>query len=135
MAKKPASEKEQVEASARAMIRPTGVISNIPNAGCPAFRAISLTNRLVDVPIRVHAPPRMVTYDRGIRNRLGDRSSDCATSLTTGAASTTIGVLFRKAEAAPATPITIQSPKAPRRAHSRIARRMIEPRRPDSSML
>ena len=36
---------------------PTGVISKMPNRGCPATDAMSLTSRLVDVPMSVQQPP------------------------------------------------------------------------------
>ena len=39
------------------------------------MRAMSLTRRLVEVPIRVHAPPRIVAYDSGIRKRFGESDS------------------------------------------------------------
>lgn len=69
-----------------------------------------------------------------MRNRLGDRLRDWATSRTTGADSTTMGVLFRKAEATPQAAIISQRPRAPSLAHMRVAYRMTSPSRPDSSM-
>ena len=116
------------------MNRPTGVISNRLNTGWPALRAMSLTSRLVEVPIRVSSPPITVTWLSGIRNRLGDSLSDWATSRITGAASTTTGVLLRKPPTEPHRPITIQMPVAPMRAASRVALRISRPSRPDSSM-
>lgn len=109
-------------------------MSNRLKVGWPALRAMSLTSRLVDVPIRVQAPPRMVTYESGIRNRLGGRFWEIATSRTTGAASTTMGVLFRKAEAAPQNRITSQRPSAPSRRQRRMASRITASSRPDSSI-
>jgi len=45
---------------AAAMIRPAAVISNMPNGARPALRATPSTRMLVDVPIMVSVPPRMV---------------------------------------------------------------------------
>ncbi|MNC56721.1 hypothetical protein D3C75_1063400 [compost metagenome] len=97
------------------MTRPTGVISNRLKTGWPALRAMSLTSRLVEVPIRVSRPPNTVTWLSGIRNRLGDSFSDRAMSRTTGAARTTTGVLFKKPPTEPHRPITAQMPTAPNR--------------------
>ncbi|MNI47261.1 hypothetical protein D3C73_1017690 [compost metagenome] len=86
------------------------------------------------MPIRVSRPPITVTWLSGIRNRLGESFSDRAMSRTTGAASTTTGVLFRKPPTEPHRPITTQMPVAPKRRHSPVALRIIRPSRPDSSM-
>ena len=59
---------------------------------------------------------------------------DRAMSRTTGAASTTTGVLFRKPPTDPHRPITIQMPRSPNLLVSPLALRMIRPRRPDNSM-
>ena len=40
--------------------RPTGVISNIENAGSPCCTAAPLATMLVEVPISVQVPPRTV---------------------------------------------------------------------------
>ena len=95
---------------------------------------MSLTSRLVEVPIRVSRPPSTEIWLRGIRKRLGDSFSDWATSRITGAASTTTGVLFRKPPSAPHMASTAQMPIAPTREASRVAWRIIKPSRPDSSM-
>ena len=56
------------------------------------------TTRLVEVPIKVQIPPKMVTYDRGIRNFVAGSLTESAHRLMMGAKITTTGVLFRKAE-------------------------------------
>ena len=84
--------------------------------------------------MRVSRPPITVTWLRGIRNRLGDRPRDWATSRMTGAASTTTGVLLRKPPTEPQKPITAQMPRAPIRAETSLALRITRPSRPESSI-
>ena len=109
-------------------------MSNSRNPGWPADRAMSFTSKLVDVPIRVQDPPRMVTYESGIRNRCGGSLSEAATSRTTGAASTTMGVLLRKAEITPQKPIISHTPRPPSRRHRRTPSRISRASSPDSSI-
>src|SRR5690349_17306129 len=106
----------------------------MPNLGCPATLAMSLTRRLVDVPIRVQQPPSTAACDKGMRKRLGERLRDRAASSTTGALSTTIGVLLRKAEAAPDRATTIHRPVLPMRRHSATNPLMLVSSRPESSI-
>jgi hypothetical protein len=53
---------------------------------------------LVEVPIKVHTPPKIVAYDSGIRNLEGGRFNFSAQRFMTGAKMITTGVLFRKAD-------------------------------------
>ena len=77
---------------------PTLPNSNIVNPSYPASRIMPCTTKLVDVPIRVQIPPKMVTYERGIRNFVAGSLTDSAQRLMIGAKITTTGVLLRKAE-------------------------------------
>ena len=77
---------------------PTLPISKIENPSYPASSIIPWTTRLVDVPIRVHMPPRMAAYDMGMRNFFTGSPAFAAHSLTIGMKITTIGVLFRNAD-------------------------------------
>ena len=72
--------------------------SNIFSPPSPLSIIIPCTTRFVDVPMSVHNPPRMVAYERGIRNFVHDRPIFFAQFFTIGANITTTGVLFRKAE-------------------------------------
>jgi hypothetical protein len=65
---------------------------------------------------------------------LGGKPHDCATSRTSGALSTTIGVLLRKADAAPQIAISSQMPAAPMRRHSATIFLIALSSRPDSSI-
>ena len=76
-------------------IRPS---SNIVKPSKPASSTMPWTTRLVDVPMSVHIPPRIVTYDRGIRNFVAGSLARSAHRLIIGAKITTTGVLLRKAE-------------------------------------
>ncbi len=69
-----------------------------------------------------------------MRKRLGSSLSDWDTSRTTGAASTTMGVLLRKADPAPHSPMVSHMPSAPIRRQSATALRISRSSRPDSSM-
>ena len=42
------------------------------------------TTKLVDVPIKVHIPPKIVTYERGIRNLVAGNCTDFALTSGTG---------------------------------------------------
>ena len=63
-----------------------------------ASNIIPCTTRLVDVPINVHSPPKIVTYDKGIRKLVEGSRMACAHLCIIGAKITTTGVLLRKAE-------------------------------------
>ena len=56
------------------------------------------TTRLVEVPIKVQIPPKIVTYERGIRNLVAGNFTDSAQRFIIGANMTTTGVLLRKAD-------------------------------------
>ena len=56
------------------------------------------TTKFVEVPINVQIPPKIVTYERGIRNLVAGSFTDSAQRFIIGAKITTTGVLFRKAE-------------------------------------
>ena len=72
--------------------------SNIFMPGRPFSIIMPWTTRLVEVPISVHNPPRMVAYDNGIKNLVHDRPIFFAQFFTMGAKMTTTGVLLRNAE-------------------------------------
>jgi hypothetical protein len=65
---------------------------------------------------------------------LGGSFRVIATSRTTGALSTTIGVLLRKAEAAPQTAISSQMPIPPTRRHKATILWIAVSSRPDNSI-
>ena len=83
---------------AMAMNTPTFPSSNMEKPFSPASWIILCTTRLVEVPIRVQIPPRIVTYERGIRKYVAGSLTELAHRLMMGAKITTTGVLFRKAE-------------------------------------
>lgn len=56
------------------------------------------TTRFVEVPIKVHIPPNIVTYERGIKNFVAGSFTASAHRLMIGAKITTTGVLFRNAD-------------------------------------
>ena len=58
------------------------------------------TTRLVDVPIRVIIPPKMAANESGMRYFDGERPVRSAQLVTWGTSIATIGVLFKKADAA-----------------------------------
>src|SRR3546814_4467817 len=83
---------------AAAMIKPAPVISNMPNGASPALRATPSTRMLVEVPIIVSVPPRIVAYDSGISSFEGVVPARLAREIATGVRIATTGVLFRQAE-------------------------------------
>ena len=64
----------------------------------PASCIMLCTTRLVEVPIRVHMPPSIVTYDSGIRKYVAGSFTKFAHLFIIGAKMTTTGVLLRKAD-------------------------------------
>lgn len=80
------------------MNMPTFPSSNMENPSYPASMTMPCTTRLVDVPINVHIPPRMVAYDNGISSFVAGTFMRSAQRFTIGAKITTIGVLLRNAE-------------------------------------
>ena len=84
---------------------PTLPSSNIVKPSNPASSIRPCTTRFVEVPIRVHIPPKIAAYESGIRNFLRGRPTRLAHALICGMKITTIGVLFRKADAEATTPI------------------------------
>ena len=80
------------------MNMPTFPSSNMENPSYPASMTMPCTTRLVDVPINVHIPPRMVAYDKGISSFVAGTFIRSAQRFTIGAKMTTIGVLLRNAE-------------------------------------
>ncbi len=91
---------------------PTPVSSNIPMGGWPCSSAMELTRRLVDVPMRVHDPPKSDAKDRGINNLDGLVSMRRAMASTGGRRMATAAVLLMKAETTPTA--TIMAMRAPR---------------------
>ena len=81
-----------------AIITPTCPNSKMEKPLKPASCIIPSTTRFVEVPINVQIPPRIVAYERGIRNFAGGSFIRLAQFLMIGAKITTTGVLFRKAE-------------------------------------
>ena len=53
--------------------RPTRASSNRASGSCPDCSRRPDTTRLVEVPMTVTAPPRMVAYDSGMRKVDADR--------------------------------------------------------------
>ena len=77
---------------------PTFPSSNIVKPSYPASRIMPCTTRFVEVPIKVHIPPNIVTYERGIKNFVAGSLTASAHRLMIGAKITTTGVLFRNAD-------------------------------------
>lgn len=48
------------------------------------FQGLTLTSRLVDVPIMQHKPPKVLAWAMGIKNLEGDQPRDRAQSLVIG---------------------------------------------------
>ena len=80
------------------MTMPTFPSSNMEKPVYPASMTMPWTTRFVLVPMSVHTPPRMVAYDKGMRNFVGESRWRSAQRLIIGAKITTTGVLLRKAE-------------------------------------
>ena len=81
-----------------AITSPGMVISNIPNPGRPWAWETPSTRRLVEVPISVQVPPRMLANDSGISSFDGANPRVWETEIITGVRMTTTGVLFMNAE-------------------------------------
>ena len=86
-------------------ISPMGVSSNIPTSGSPIPLRYPLTATLVEVPIKVHVPPKIEEKARGISNRDGETLIWRATAITGPKNMAVTVVLFMKAETPPTADI------------------------------
>ena len=91
---------------------PIGASVNIPKPGRPLCRATPSTNTLVDVPIKVHIPPKIEAYDSGISNLLAEKPASFAVLRIMGMKRATIGVLLMNAETRATDNIMAISPTA-----------------------
>ncbi len=82
-------------------ISPIGANSNIENSSRPASRAMEAISMLVEVPISVHAPPKMDMKERGMSSREGLMSIVRDRPKKTGMNMATAAVLLMKADMPP----------------------------------
>ena len=97
--------------------------SNMLKASMPMSSATLTTSRLVEVPMVVAIPPRMLAKPIGIRVPDGDSPVRIATPTRIGSISTTIGVLLMKALSTAVTRIVANSETPGQRRHRRASRR------------
>lgn len=79
-------------------IRPRKRKSVNPNEGSPYSVIKPFNTKLVEVPITVIIPPKIVAKDSGIKNLEEELHVLSAQSFTYGIIKATIGVLFKNAE-------------------------------------
>ncbi len=96
---------------------PTTVISSTPNGSAPDCSSRSDTTRLVEVPIRVITPPRMLANESGSRYRDASWPVRCDHRTTRGANIAIRGVLGTTADNAAVVAVRVGS--APRRSSDR----------------
>ena len=92
-------------------ISPKGASWNIEKPGSPFSSAMPLTRMFVEVPIRVHMPPKMEAKERGISIFAGLIPAAYEIWITTGMNTATTGVLLTKAEIRAMSSIIQTSPR------------------------